>query len=306
MHTNIQMEINVESVRALIASQMPQWKKYEIKPVAQQGWDNRTFHLGQTMSVRLPSSEIYAPQAEKEQHWLPKLSSKLPFQIPQLLAQGKPSALFPYSWGVYKWIIGEKPAPESIHDLSKFATDLAFFLKQLQKAETAGGPLAGKHCFFRGAPLLIYDAETRDALNRLAPLIDAGLARAVWQDALRTEWERPPVWFHGDMAIGNLLTSNGKLSAVIDFGCCGVGDPACDLAIAWTFLSGRSRQAFKSALNLDQASWQRGRGWALWKALITMKETLEKQESQKQENEKSTQAQKTLREILEDYRLEQG
>ncbi|MEO3774805.1 phosphotransferase [Micromonospora sp. B9E7] len=94
----------------------------------------------------------------------------------------------------------------------------------------------------------------------------------MWQAALDATWAGPPVWFHGDIAYGNLLVRDGRLAAVIDFGCCGVGDPACDTVIAWTLLDGASRAAFRDALGLDDAAWTRGRGWALWKALITLDE----------------------------------
>jgi len=113
----------------------------------------------------------------------------------------------------------------------------------------------------------IYDAETRNAISAVRELINAELATEVWETALATTWHGAPVWVHGDVAAGNLLVRDGRLSAVIDFGSSGVGDPASDLTIAWTFLSGESRQAFRAALPLDAATWARGRGWALWKAL---------------------------------------
>jgi aminoglycoside phosphotransferase (APT) family kinase protein len=93
---------------------------------------------------------------------------------------------------------------------------------------------------------------------------------ALWEEAVGSTWTGPPVWFHGDVAVGNLLVRDGTLAAVIDFGSSGVGDPACDLAIAWTLFDGRSRAAFREAMAVDDATWARGRGWALWKALITL------------------------------------
>ena len=99
--------------------------------------------------------------------------------------------------------------------------------------------------------------------------IDADLAREVWDAALASSWDRPPMWFHGDMAHGNLLVRDGRLSAVIDFGTSGVGDPACDLVIAYNFFTGSSRETFRAAVQQDADTWARARGWALWKALIT-------------------------------------
>ena len=132
------------------------------------------------------------------------------------------------------------------------------------------GPPPGQHSAHRGGPLLHYDAETRAAISALGDAIDGTAALALWERALEQVWNRPPVWFHGDGAFGNLLVRDGRLSAVIDFGCAGVGDPACDTVIAWTNFSGHSRAAFRAALTVDEATWIRGRAWALWKALITL------------------------------------
>jgi aminoglycoside phosphotransferase (APT) family kinase protein len=143
-----------------------------------------------------------------------------------------------------------------------------------QRIDPTGGPPPGRHNFFRGGPLETYDAETRDAIAALGDRVPAEAA-ALWEAALAAPWHGPPVWVHGDVAAGNLLVRDGRLSAVIDFGSCGVGDPACDVTIAWTLLSGPSREAFRAALPLDAATWARGRGWALWKALITLAGTID-------------------------------
>ena len=262
--------IDVPLVRRLIQRQFPQWADLEIKPVSNGGWDNRTFHLGNTMIVRLPSAEGYAPQVAKEQRWLPFLAQQLPLPIPAPLALGTPSEGFPFPWSVYGWLEGETASLETIADLTRFASDLARFLKALQGVDATDGPPPGQHSAFRGAPLAHYDAETRAAMTKLEGRIDTVAARDVWNAALRATWSGEPVWFHGDVALGNLLTENGELSAVIDFGCAGVGDPACDLVIAWTLFTGEARNAFRSRLQLEAATWARGRGWALWKALITL------------------------------------
>ena len=127
----------------------------------------------------------------------------------------------------------------------------ASLLVWLQQIDPTGGPPPGSHNFFRGGPLETYDSETRRAIAAAQDLIDGELARAVWENALAATWHGRPVWVHGDVAAGNLLVQAGRLAAVIDFGCSGVGDPACDLTIAWTLLSGESREAFRSALPLD-------------------------------------------------------
>ena len=264
--------IDAALVRRLIAAQFPRWADLPVEPVEVGGWDNRTFHLGARMTVRLPSAAAYAPQVEKEHRWLPTLAPLLPLPIPVPLAKGYPAAGYPWPWSVYRWLDGETANDGYIADLRRFADALARFLGALYRIDPAGGPPPGPHNFFRGGPLAVYDLETRQAIAALGGEIDTDAAGAVWEAALATVWTGPPVWFHGDVAAGNLLVKNGRLGAVIDFGTSGVGDPACDLAIAWTLLRGESRDAFRAALGLDDATWARGRGWALWKGLITLAE----------------------------------
>jgi aminoglycoside phosphotransferase (APT) family kinase protein len=262
-------DITVALVRRLVRAQFPQWAGLPIRPVQFDGWDNRTFHLGADMSVRLPSAEAYAAQVAKEHQWLPRLAPHLPLPIPVPLAQGVPGAGYPWPWSVYRWLDGEIATTARIADLCLFAATLADFLAALQRSDPTGGPPPGPHNFWRGGPLTVYDAETRQTIAALDGLIDTEAATAVWDAALAAPWHGPPVWIHGDVAVGNLLVQEGRLSAVIDFGCSAVGDPACDLVIAWTFLTGESRAAFVAGVPVDAAAWARGRGWALWKALIT-------------------------------------
>ena len=262
--------IDAELVRRLIAGQFPHWAGLPVAPVEFGGVDNRTFHLGDGMTVRLPSAEGYAPQVDKEQRWLPVLAPQLPLPVPVPLAKGLPAEGYPFGWSVIRWMEGETAAAGRIDDMTAFATALAGFLTALQKADPSGGPLAGAHSAFRGASLETYDEETRRAIDVLGSRVPGDAVTDVWDSALRATWQGPPVWFHGDVAVGNLLVRDGRLTAVIDFGCSGVGDPACDTTIAWTFLSGESRQAFRDALAVDRDTWRRGRGWTLWKALITL------------------------------------
>lgn len=224
------------------------------------------------MSVRLPSAEGYTPQIDKEHRWLTYLAPQLPLPIPVPLARGAPAEGYPWGWSVYQWLEGETASVTCIGDLSEFAVTLARFLRALQRIDPADGPLPGPHSFYRGAPLETYDAETRHAIATLGDEFDAAATIAVWEEGLTAAFQGPPVWFHGDVAVNNLLVADGRLRAVIDFGCCGVGDPACDVAIAWTLFSGASRTAFRDTLQVDDGTWARGRGWALWKALITLAE----------------------------------
>lgn len=262
------MEIDAALAGRLVAAQFPQWADLPIRPVAKGGWDNRTFHLGDRMILRLPSHARYAAQVEKEQRWLPRLARDLPLPIPVPLAKGEPAEDYPWPWSVYGWLDGETASAGRIDDPARFAADLAGFLAALQRIDATDGPAAGPHSFWRGGPLSTYDAETRAAIAALGDRIDAPAVTAVWDAALAADWNGVPVWVHGDVAAGNLLVRDGRLSAVIDFGCSCVGDPACDLAIAWTFFEGEAREAFRAALALDPGTWARGRGWTLWKALI--------------------------------------
>ena len=259
--------INVSLVRELVASQFPDWAQLPIERVEPNGWDNRTFRLGSEMSVRLPSHQRYAAQVEKEQEWLPRLGPLLPLAVPTPLARGVPDHGYPWHWSVYGWLDGDTAGVGQIDDLNAFASELARFLRALHQIDPTGGPAPGLHNFFRGGSLDVYDAEVRDAIKALEGQVDSDSVTDVWEAALEASWHGDPVWIHGDLAASNLLVRDGGLSAVIDFGCSGVGDPSCDLVIAWTFLSGPSREAFRSGLSLDEGAWARARGWALWKAI---------------------------------------
>jgi aminoglycoside phosphotransferase (APT) family kinase protein len=255
-------------VRRMVAAQFPQWADLPVRSAAVGGWDNKTFHLGEHMIARLPSAADYSAQVEKEHRWLPKLAPLLPLPIPTPLAMGEPAGGYPWRWSIYRWIEGDTAAPERIADLSDFAASLAQFLIALQRVDPTDGPRQGPHNFYRGGSLTTYDAETRQAIALLKGRINTKTATEVWEAALKTTWDRPPVWIHGDVSAGNLLVKEGRLSAVIDFGMLGVGDPACDLPIAWTLFSRESREAFRAMLPFDAGTWARGRAWTLWKALI--------------------------------------
>jgi aminoglycoside phosphotransferase (APT) family kinase protein len=264
------MAVTIDStlVHKLIDSQFPQWSNLPVRPVEFSGWDNRTFHLGSDMMVRLPSDTFYALQVEKEQYWLPRLSPHLSLTIPTPLAMGIPSEDYPWHWSIYQWIEGQTASIDRIENMRQFAEDLAKFLVEFQHIDARGGPVAGEHSFYRGGSLATYDSETQWAMKQLGNQADTLILSSIWSEALQTVWQNAPVWVHGDVAVGNLLVNKGRLCAVIDFGQLAIGDPACDLVIAWTFFKNDSREVFQRILNLDKATWARARGWALWKALI--------------------------------------
>ncbi len=254
----------------LVAEQFPAWAHLAVTPVALDGWDNTTFRLGDRLSIRLPSHDRYVPQIEKEHRWLPYLAPRLPVPIPEPRALGRPTGAFPRPWSIYGWIDGDAGVADPRVDLRAFATDLAAFLVALRAVDARDGPPPGEHSAFRGGPLRHYDRQTRSSIAVLGDAIDGAAATEVWDAALASSWDRPPVWVHGDVAASNLLVRDGRLAAVIDFGCAAVGDPACDLVIAWTLFSGESRDGFVRSVGLDASTWARARGWALWKALITL------------------------------------
>jgi aminoglycoside phosphotransferase (APT) family kinase protein len=264
----LQPHIDGNLVQRLVANQFPQWVDLKVTPVANGGWCNHVFHLGEEMIVRLPRLEAYVAQVEKENQWLPVLGPMLPLPIPVPLAIGKPGDDYPWPWSIYRWIEGETAKPERITNMNDFASRLARFLAAMHNIDSTTGPPAGPHNFYRGGPLKTYDAETRQALAILKGKIDTVAALDIWETALTTTWAGPPVWIHGDVSVGNLLVREGKLHAVIDFGNLAIGDPACDLAIAWTMFANESRETFRALLPLDDCTWTRGRGWVLWKALI--------------------------------------
>jgi len=266
----VMVEIDTALVKNLIAAQFPDWADLPVRPVATSGWDNRTFHLGDEMSVRLPSAERYVAQVEKEHRFLPLLAPQLPLPIPVPLGLGRPGKGYPWPWSVYRWIEGERSGLQNIANLTEFAEDLADFLLALWKIDASDGPPAGRHNFHRGGSLEVYDAETRRSIEILSGEIDVPRITEIWEKALASRWMGKPVWVHGDVAEGNLLVRDGRLSAVIDFGSSGTGDPACDLVIAWTLFDDPAARAFRNRVGLEAQTWERARGWCLWKALITV------------------------------------
>jgi aminoglycoside phosphotransferase (APT) family kinase protein len=272
-------DITPRVVAGLVAEQFPQWAALPVERVEIDGWDNTTFRLGAELSVRLPSADWYVAQVDKEHRWLPFLASHLPLPIPEPVALGRPGGEFPRPWSIYRWIEGDPASLASVVDLTGLAADLAGFLAALYALDAAGGPPPGWHNSFRGASLRTFVAEMEEksrpvdavrSIELLADEIDAETATEVWEAALDSEWDRPPVWVHGDVGASNLLVAGGRLGAVIDFGCAAVGDPACDLVMAWNFFDDESRAEFRRRLPFDDATWARARGWALWKTLITI------------------------------------
>ncbi len=258
-------------VRRLLAGQFPQWADLVVEPVPSAGTDNALYRLGDDLVVRMPRIGWATGQIDKERRWLPVLAPHLPLAIPEPLAVGEPAAGFPWRWSVYRWRDGENATLDRLADPVAAARDLARFIHALQAVDATAGPRPEPETFGRGVPLASRDAGTREAIAACDGLIDIRAATAAWEAALAApEWRGPPVWLHGDLQSGNLLAMEGRLSAVIDFGALTVGDPACDLMVAWNLFTAKPRAAFREAIGVDDATWARGRGWGLSPALVAL------------------------------------
>jgi aminoglycoside phosphotransferase (APT) family kinase protein len=257
-------DIDPALVRRLLASQFPRWADLPLRRLEPAGSDNVIYRLGQNMSVRLPRGKWAAGQSAKEHEWLPRLAPHLPLPIPVPLGVGHPAFGYPWDWSVWRWLPGETATVEGLADPRRTARELAEFLLALQQALPVEASAPNPHDEVTGVPLTKRDQATRAAIAAVEGTFDAPAMTAVWEAALRSPaWDRAPVWFHGDLHLGNLLVSDGHLSAVIDFAGLGAGDPACDLVIAWNLLSPETRPVFRAVLAADDATWARARGWAL-------------------------------------------
>ena len=265
MHTN-EVAISLSHVQQLVAAQFPQWANLPIAHFPAFGTENIIFRLGNTMTLRFPRIDNAAGLIDQDRQWLPKLAPHLPLTIPIPLAQGKPALGYPFHWSVFTWIEGHPAIHEPISDLRQAAVDLAHFILALQQTEYATIPPAG-----RGLHLTERIKSVRHALAALNGFVDTEKVAAIWKMALQAPaWDKSPVLTHGDLIATNLLVKEGRLCAVLDFGCFGVADPACDLIAAWSVLSAETRPIFRTILNIDDATWQRGIGWALSQALIIL------------------------------------
>ncbi|MEV4106047.1 aminoglycoside phosphotransferase family protein [Nonomuraea sp. NPDC049695] len=264
MHAD-EVQTDAELVRRLLEGQFPQWAGLRIEPVDSYGTDHDIYRLGDHLSVRMPRIGWATGQAAKEARWLPKLAPHLPLAVPVQLAMGDPAEGYPFTWSVYEWLPGAN-ANGTITDLEQAAVDLAAFVTALRKVDQAGAHPRPRGA--RGAPLAEGDEFVRRSITQLGDRIDGAAALRSWEESLSAPvWDGAEVWVHGDLLPGNLLVVDGRLSAVIDFGGLNVGDPACDLQPAWNVFAGESRRRFRAELGVDDASWLRGRGWALSQAV---------------------------------------
>lgn len=253
-----------------IAEQFPQYQSLYVSPIKNGGIDNFTFRLGEEYVVKYPSKRCYALQPIKDHKWLPIIEPYISTNIPKPIALGMPTKNFQHNWTINTWIEGETledvGGDLSEKQLKQLATDLAQFIKELHQAPIENAPKAEYHNFHRGGNLKEYDKDTRGYIKELNRIIDSEKALNIWEQVLTSSWHKQDVWVHGDLAPSNIILKNGNLNGIIDFGCMAVGDPACDLVIAWTFFNNHARNTFMKQLNLEEEVWNRARGWALWKS----------------------------------------
>jgi aminoglycoside phosphotransferase (APT) family kinase protein len=266
-----QLDMDEFLVRRLLADQFPQWADLPVTAVPTSGTENAIYRLGDEMVVRLPYRPVRNDQVEKLGRWLPQLAPRLPLSIPELLARGAPSKEYPAAWSIVRWLDGEEASLPRLHDPVGAAGTLAEFVRALMAIDATGGPAPGTHNFWRGVPLAARDEMTRRSIRASSGLVDTEAVTRAWErDVAALVWDAPLTWLHGDLVPDNMLLKDGKLSAVIDWGGLGVGDPAIELLPAWNLFRGASREAYREALGFDDATWARGRGLALSTSMVAL------------------------------------
>jgi aminoglycoside phosphotransferase (APT) family kinase protein len=258
MHVD-EVDTDAELVRRLLSAQHPQWADLPISRVPSAGTDNAMYRLGDELAVRLPRIDWAVDVVAKEQRWLPFLAPQLPLAVPVPVAEGAPTEEFPYPWGVVRWLPGDLATLDRLEDPVQAARDLAAFVGALRCVDATGGP---RHN--RGASLRRGDRMVRDGIATADGEVDVDSLLGVWEAAIAApEHEGPPTWFHGDLAHLNLLATGGRVSGVIDWGTCGVGDPSIDMIVAWSLLPTGARDVYRKELGVSDAEWARGKGWVV-------------------------------------------
>ncbi|MFJ9774707.1 aminoglycoside phosphotransferase family protein [Kitasatospora sp. NPDC101157] len=266
MHPD-ELDIDEALVRRMVAARFPQWAGLPLERVDSAGTSNAMYRLGTDLVVRIPRTPGAAEDIAEEYTWLRRLAPELPLAVPAPVELGEPVDGCPWPWSVLRWLEGANPVAGRVPQPGQLASDLAAFVTAMHRVDPVGGPAS-----YRSEVLAERDAAVRRAVGVVADVVDADTVTMVWETALAApEHPGPPVWIHADLQPGNVLVDGrGRLSAVIDFGCAGLGDPAVDLLPAWYVLPAPVRDAFRTAVGADDAQWARGRGWALSVALMEL------------------------------------
>ncbi len=256
------LKIDEVLVKNLLLDQFPTWAHLKIKQVESSGTDNAIFRLGSDMCVRLPKVDWASGDAKNEQAILASLK-KLPLFTPRVFALGLPNKSYPWNWSICDWLDGEN-AYEAALDLDDAALKMADFLCGLRMSPNVA-------LSKRGGPLSDEDEEVKKALISLEGKIDTTSAQKIWQQCLKIPlWSGQKTLVHGDLLPANLLVKNNKLYGVIDWGLSGLGDPSCDLIVAYSLFNLYTRNIFRKALAVDDETWVRGLGRALAISLIIL------------------------------------
>ena len=265
-----EQEVRIDEgvVRQLLRDQHADLADLPVSVLAN-GWDNVMFRLGSDYTVRVPRRQMSAELVRFEQRWLPLLAPRLPLPIPAPVRVGIPTDYYPWYWSIQPYFEGATAAVAPPRDEKQAARQVGEFLAALHQPAPPEAPVNP----FRGVPLVERDPAVRERLTTLGDLIDAAAVAVAWERALAAPvFGAAPLWLHGDMHSANILTNNGRISAIIDFGDITSGDPASDLAVAWMlFSSVVPRNVLRHyAGDVDDDTWARAWGWALNLSLAMM------------------------------------
>jgi len=263
-----EVEINEDLVRRLLQEQHPDLAAEPLRLVAN-GWDNVIHRLGDDLAVRMPRRRLGAELVANEHRWLPTLAERLPIPIAAPVRTGAPGLGYPWRWSICPWFEGDVAADVALADPPAEARRLGEFVAELHTEAPADAPVNDA---LRGRPVRDIRPRIEANASRLADHVPSGVAALVDELCDVGEWTGPPVWLHGDFHTANMIVAGGSISAVLDFGDLTSGDPACDLAIAWMLFDDEARAVFRAAAGagatIDDATWQRGRVWALHFSLL--------------------------------------
>ena len=263
MHDD-ELDLPVELVERLLADQQPQWAHLPVSRLASSGTDNAMFRLGDDLVVRMPRIHWASDTVDHEVRWLPQVDGLLPVTIPRVRAVGTPAAGYPWTWSVLTWVPGDNPVLGELGDAENLALDLASLVRAIRALPLDGGRV-------KDGRLVDRDAQVRDDIVAVSDEIDADAVTAIWEHALATaEWDGRRTWVHGDLAPGNLLLTDHRLTGLIDFAGIATGDPTLDLGVAWNLLPRPARAVFRDELDVDGTTWTRARARALAQALVQL------------------------------------
>jgi aminoglycoside phosphotransferase (APT) family kinase protein len=268
MHAN-QLTVSVETVRALVAEQFPEWRNLPIRSIAAQGTVNAIFRIGDRFAARFPLEPrgVGATRRwlEAEAEAARMLVGRTRFPTPEPVALGEPGSGYPLVWSVQTWLPGVVATDEDPGESVAFAHDLAAFINDVRAIDTRGRTFGGKG---RGGDLPSHDAWMETCFRHSQQLLDVPRLRRMWT-VMRTlpRSAAGDVMTHGDLIPGNVLVSDGQLAGILDVGGLGPADPALDLVSAWHLLEAGPRQVLRTDLGSDDLEWERGMAWAFEQAM---------------------------------------